>query len=162
MTVMVPTDKTKQSIWPRTPTFRSFSSFSISSKTLSFVKSASITFTVFPVVSSGEKWQGGTSISNSWTLESCSQMWCHPVIWLMKLIFFIYIFLLISLATTSRSALLLLMMTTFIPCWASCRRQRSNIGQKDGRNTHTIRKMIPQKHCIKCFRRAVDQIKINK
>lgn len=78
---MLLTDRPKQSIWPRTPMFRSLSSFSISSKTLSSVKSATITFTVFPVLAAGEKWKGGAGISNSRALESCSLMWCHPVRW---------------------------------------------------------------------------------
>lgn len=68
---MVFTGEPEQNNWPKTPMFRVFSSSSISLKTSLFVTSATITFTFFPVVSSGEKGEGGTSISSCWSLQSC-------------------------------------------------------------------------------------------
>lgn len=87
-------------------------------------------FHIFPC---GLTWGGERGVGWGPVLATVGNLKCDVTRWQ------IYVrFLLIPLATKSRSALLRLMMTTFIPCWASCGRQRCSRGHKDGRKTYKL------------------------
>lgn len=71
-----------KNVQPRTPMFRSFSSSSISLKTLSFVKSVTITLTLCPVVSpemTGKENCGGSNVFDTVHSSKSSNMCsCNP------------------------------------------------------------------------------------